>query len=42
MKKYNKRHYETSKGDLFTRVFPQGKQGGETLENKHPTLDVDN
>ena len=39
MKKNNKRHYETSKGDLFPRVFPQGKQGGETLANEQPTLD---
>ena len=39
MKKYNKRHYETSKGDLFPRVFPQDKQNGETLANEQPTLD---
>lgn len=39
MKKYNKRHFVTSKGVLFPRVFPQGKQGGETLANEKPTLD---
>ena len=39
MKKYNKRHYETLKRGLFPRVFPQGKQGGETLANEQPTLD---
>ena len=39
MKKNKMRHYETSKGDLFPRVFPQGKHGGETLVNEQPTLD---
>lgn len=39
MKKNKIRHYETLYGDLFPRVFPHGKQGGETLANEQPTLD---
>ncbi len=39
MKKNKMRHYETLKRGLFPRVFPQGKQDGETLVNEQPTLD---
>lgn len=39
MKKYNIRHYETLKLDLFPQEFPTGETGGETLANEQPTLD---
>ena len=39
MNKYKIGHYETLNGDLFPHMFPQGKQGGETLANEQPALD---
>ena len=39
MKKYNKRHFVTSKGDLFPHFLPHGETGGETLANEQPKLD---
>ena len=37
MKKYKMRHYETLKRGLFPRMFPQGKNDGET--NQEPRMD---
>lgn len=39
MKKYKTGHFETSKQGFVSPMFPQGKQGGETLANEQPTLD---
>lgn len=39
MKKNNKRHCKTLNTGFVSPLFPQGKQGGETLANEKPTLD---
>ena len=36
MKKYKMRHYETLKRGLFPRMFPRGKNDGET--NQEPRM----
>ena len=47
MKKNNMRHYETLKRDLFPKVIPHGKNGGETsmeprmVHNPEPHLEHD-